>query len=344
MVTEWLQLHILENSWSHLQTYLPTYTLLWFSFPLFFPPPPLPNAREYCPAHYVGRVILTIILAVAPLAQKSASHYGPHLEMREPGSSYVVKWMDILLSLLQIQDFYVSRDLVKQEPIWYGWWEFKNLLSASNSLWLTMDRQVHTKWYTNHCVSQRVWLRADGGARQERWIGWTNLLWLLGYNQVKLVFPSWFSLYARYMGLILKYLLCESHSCSPFNTPSCLTPYSFRGHCFSLNNLTRSFSPACEDRKSISFRTSWTKVSTTLHCYCVALHFPSKHTWQRLCLFQICFLARQPSFQHHWPLTKHMHPSPHCFCVFGFLFSPQNKFPGEGDLSWFILTDQQEQR
>lgn len=245
------------------------YMLLWFSFCLLFPPPLPANARACCPADNVGSVLLTVTLAGAPLAQKSALHHESNLEMRETGTSYVVKWMDIPLSFLQVQDFLLSTYLVKQKPTWYGRLQFKNPLSASNSLLWTMDRQVLPTDRPTNCVSQWVWLRADGGARQERWIGRTNLLWLLGYIQVNLLCPSWFSFYARYMGLILNYLLCEPHSCYPSNTPSCLNPCSFRKHFFffSLNNLTRSFSLACKGRKSISFRTSCTRVSTNLHCY-----------------------------------------------------------------------------
>lgn len=251
--------------------------LLWFSFCLLLPPPLLPNARACRPADNVGSVLRTVILAVAPLARKSALHHGSNLEMRETGTSYVVKWMDIPLSFLQVQDFLLSTYLGKQKPSGYGRLQFKNLLSASNSLLWTMNRQVLSTHIPTNCVSQWVWLRADGGARQERWIGWTNLLWLLGYIQVTLLCPSWFSLYARYMGLILKHLLCEPHSCYPFNTPSFLNPCSFRklffSFFFSLNNLTRSVSPACKGRKSIPFRTSRTRVSTTLRCY------------SRLCIF-----------------------------------------------------------
>lgn len=173
--------------------------------------------------------------------------------------------MDILLSSLQIHDFPLFRDLVEWQPTLYGWLIFKNLVSASNSLLVTPDKQVHTNWYTNYCVPQQLWLKANGGARQERWVGQTQPFWFLGCVQVRLVFPSCSHPVPGIWAA--SKLCCEPHCCYLFPPLSCLTPSSIRGYVFSLSNWARSFTLASKARKSmVQDKLNWSQYHLTLLC------------------------------------------------------------------------------
>ena len=133
-------------------------------------------------------------------------------------------------------------------------------------------------------------------------------------TQTETLFPLNTSSPAR-----LALLLLFQHTHFSFHTPS--GDFFFF---FSLNNWTRSFCLAFKARKSIWFRTSWTRVCTTFHCYNVGLHFPLKHTWQWICLFKKMFPGQ--ASQLSAPLTSDQRPAVLSSLLLSFWFPLQCQY------------------